>query len=309
MSGPTRFPLPSGRLGFDGSLLFSQVVAGADTTVYGFPMASYRLSKTDGIYRPSTADANANKHLENLGIRYGTLEFTAPVVLDRGVVPFIAAAFNNATRANSFDATLTPFSGAVQELPSFLWWRRVTLYGQSSVSGQQNMVMIRGEAWVLDPDNVQGVAALAAPGTLGSSGAGITPFSRTSLTDTTTPTPLDYKMTQFTLTIDNNAVISPTMVDTTHRLSEGCVMGQKDGQLTAQQNYAATNALPKATGHYNFALNLPTGDASHTASYVLNTSYNEDALPILPMDFVRGSTIYGLFNPTNGQEFFTGTYA
>ncbi|MBV9850470.1 MAG: hypothetical protein JO250_12420 [Armatimonadetes bacterium] len=305
-----RYPLPTGRLGFDGEMILGQSVGGANpTTVWGFPQLTYRVDKDDNIYRPQVADANSNNHLEAFGMRTGTLEFTCPLLLDRGMIAWFNAATAPATRANPFDVTVIPYNGAAARTYPFVWFRRVTISGQAAVDGRTSMVMLQAQAMILDPDNIEGVAALTAPASLGTSGAGITPFSKCTLTDGATPTPNDYKMNQFSVTLDNQARVSPTTIDPVNRISEGAVMGPQMGAFTARQNVGAANVLPAVAGHYPFTLTLPTGDATHAATLVLATSHDRSTLPLVPDDFVRNSEIYSLFSPASGSALLTATYA
>ena len=144
--------------------------------------------------------------------------------------------------------------------------------------------------------------------TLGSNGAGATNFTRSSLTDTTAPIPNDFRMTRFDLSQDNQTTLSPTRVPG-QRLSEGGIIGQATGTFSASQDKNAVNPLPRASGQYQFLLNLPTGDLSHTATGTLNTSYDDDALQVQPDALVRQSLDYGLFNPASGAPLMSWAYA
>lgn len=304
----TRFALPTARFGFDGYVLLQQFNTDSATAsaVWAFPTASYSLNKSDNVYRPQTADANSNMHFESKGLRVGSFEFAAPLVLDRGAIDFINAANGISTRKYPFQATILPFSGAAPQNAGNVFFRQVRLACQTSVDGRSSMVLIQGTAYVCDPDNAQGLASLAAPATLGNSGAGITNFMRCSLLDQAA-TPNDYRMTSFILTLDNNMTVSPTRVPG-FALSEGCIPGQAMGSFSAAQDKNAANVLP-ATGRAVFTLNLPTGDLSHVATATINTSFDDESLNVAPDQLVRAGRNAALFNPANGSNLVTWAYA
>ncbi|MGI4790415.1 MAG: hypothetical protein ACRYFS_16375, partial [Janthinobacterium lividum] len=205
----TRFALPTAKFGFDGYLALAMWTGAALSAIWQFPTASVAFNKSDNTYRPAASDVNANMHLESLGLRYGTLEIAAPMLLDRGAVACILAATQQATRGNPFQMSFLPFGSGVVQNAGQIFIRQIRVNGQTAVDGRTSMVMIQITAWVLDPDNAQALSALALPGTAGVSGAGITSFMRSSLTDETTPTANDYRMTEFSWMHDNNMAVSP----------------------------------------------------------------------------------------------------
>ncbi len=304
----TRFALPTAKFGFDGYVLLQQynIDTSTATAVFAFPTASYSLNKSNNVYRPQTADANSNMHFESRGLRVGSFEFAAPLVLDRGAIDFINAANGISTRKYPFQATILPFAGGGVQNVGNVFFRQVRIASQTSVDGRSSMVLIQGTAYVCDPDNAQGLSSLAPPATLGNSGAGITNFGNCSLLDQAA-TPNDYRMTSFILTMDNNMTVSPTRVPG-YALSEGCIPGQAMGSFSAAQDKNAANVLP-ANGRNIFTLNLPTGDLTKLATGTINTSFDDENLNVAPDQLVRAGRNAALFNPTNGSNLVTWTYA
>ena len=301
-----RFNLPTARFGFDGYLSLAQWNGNALSDTWQFATASVAFNKTDSAYRPPTSDANANMHLENLGLRYGTLEIAMPLLLDRGAIPFFLAATQQATRYLPFQMSFLPFSGGGVQNAGMIFIRQIRLTSQTSVDGRTSMVIMQVTAFVCDPDNAQGLAALALPLTAGVSGAGITSFMRSSLTDQAVPAN-DYRMTEFILMHDNNMTLSPTRVPG-QRLSEGGIPGQRMGSLSVRQDLNAVNPLPASTGHYDFTLTLPTGDLSKTATGIIHTSFDDQSLPSSPDSLVRGGRNFALFQPNPAGDLIDWSY-
>ena len=302
-----RFTLPSARFGFDGYLSLALWTGAALSAIWQFPYASVAFNKSDNQYRPPSGDASANMHLENPGLRVGTLEFAVPLLLDRGAIAFLQAATQQATRGLPFQMSFLPFSGGGVQNAGNIFIRQVRLNGATAVDGRTSMVMLQITAWVLDPDNAQGLTPLALPQTAGTSGAGITSFMRSSLTDQA-QTPNDYRMTQFSYVHDNNMTVSPTRVPG-QRLSEGGIPGQRMGDFSVAQDLNAVNTLPAALGHYDFTLNLPTGDLTHTATLTVHTSFNDQSLPVAPDALVRSGRGYALFQPNPAGDLTDFAYA
>lgn len=298
----TRFPLPTAKLGFDGSLLLSQWNGTTLSEVWAFPYVSAAFNTDDSVYRPQTGDANSNMHLENKGLTVGTLEISTPLILDRHFVTFWNAVTQNATRGLPLQMSLTAFGGAGVQNAGNIFIRQVRLAAQTAVDGRAPMLMLQITAWVLDPYNAQGLATLAAPASLGTSGTGLCSFMRSSLTDQS-GTPNDYRMTQFILTHDNNMMVSPTRV-IGYSLSEGGIPGQRTGSLSVAQDKNALNPLP-ASGHPIFTLNLVSGDLSSTAVGTLNTSYDNQSLNLAPDQLIRGGRNFALFSPASGTDLVT----
>ena len=226
--------------------------------------------------------------------------------MDRGAIPLILAATQQVSRGNPFQMSLLPFATGIVQNAGNIFIRQIRLNGQTAVDGRTSMVMIQITAWVLDPDNAQGLAALALPVTAGTSGAGITSFMRSALTDQAGP-PNDYRMTEFSWMHDNNMSVSPTRVPGTI-YSEGGIPGQRTGSFSARQDKNAANILPASTGHYDFSLVLPSGDLTHTATGIIHTSYDDDNLNVSPDALVRGGRNYALFQPNSLGDLSDWTY-
>ena len=290
-----RYSLPTAKFGFDGSISLAQWSGAALSQVFQFATATIAFNKSSNIYRPPTSDANGNMHLENAGLRIGTLEIAAPLLVDRGAVPFILLATQQATRGLPFQMSLLPFGSGVVQNAGNIFIRQIRLNGQTAVDGRTSMVMLQITAWVLDPDNAQGLTALALPASAGTSGAGITSFMRSSLTDQAS-TPNDYRMTEFSWMHDNAMTVSPTRVPGTI-YSEGGIPGQRSGSLSVSQDKNAVNVLQASTGHYDFTLNMPSGDLPHSATGTVHTSYDDENLNVSPDALVRGGRNFALFQP------------
>jgi hypothetical protein len=303
---PTRFSLPTAKFGFDGSLLMTQWNGTTNSETWSFPTVSAQFLKDDNVHRPMSSDANSNMHLQNKGLRVGTLEFSAPLMLDRNMITFINSATQNATRGYPFQMALTPFASGGTQIAGNIFIRQVRLASQTAVDGRTSMFMLQVTAWVCDPDNAQSLTTLTGAATLGTNGAGITSFMRSSLVDTSA-TPLDYRMTEIILTHDNNMTVSPTRVPSTI-YSEGGIPGQRTGSLSVRQDKNATNPLPQASGLYPFVLTLPTGDLTHTATINIATSFDRQNQNIQPDQLVRNGVDYSLFSPTSGTDLMTLTY-
>ncbi len=300
------FPYSSAAKAFDGTVLLAQE---GNPLVWAFPGASIQISDTDNISRPDVIDASEISHIEVPGIRMGSLSFAAFLMPDRGVDTFLTAAFGIRTNQQlaPFTLTIIPNSGAPAQSYSGVWFSRVTVAGSFGTSGQQAMNMIRLSAMIIDPDNVYGAPALAAPATAGLNGLGASSFASSSFGSGTVAYD---KLRSYSLTLDNQLSVIPGIVNPVARLTAGCQPGTLRGALTLEQIANPVTPLPGSRGLYPFSMKLPTGDGSKKLGINLSISRDGSSENLVPNDFISRGQLYSVFgtNANTGGWLFSASY-
>ncbi len=290
----TVFPLSGGvtTKAFDGLVLLS---LDGGSTVWAFPGLSVQVSDSDNISRPDVIDASEISHVEIPGVRLGSLSFSFPLMPDRNVNSFLLAAFGQRLNQSvtPFIINIIPSGGDAVLAATGLWFSRITFSGAFGTSGQQAVNLVRVSAVVIDPDNLYGGGALAAPAGVGANGLGASSFVQSSFGNGGGTT-YD-KIRSYSLTFDNQLSIVPGMSNAAARLAAGCQVGTLRGALTLEQLAHPASPLPGVKGLYPFALRLPTGDGTKALTINANTSRDGSSLSLVPTDFIGRGQLYSVY--------------
>ncbi len=300
----TVFPLGGGTpKAFDGTILLA---LDGGNTVWAFPGLSIQVSDTDNIARPDVIDASEISHVEIPGIRMGSISFALPLMPDRSVHTFLAAAFGARAgqQLTPFVINIIPYGGGSVLAATGIWFSRFTVAGSFGTNGQQSMNMVRVSALVMDIDNIYGAPTLAAPAGVGTNGLGVSSFTNSSFSGAAAYD----KIRSYSLTFDNQLSVVPGIANAAQRLAAGCQPGTLRGALTLEQLANPVSPLPGSRGQYPFLLKLPTGDNSKAMTINTNASRDGSSLSLVPTDFIgRGQlfSIYGSNQATGGWLFST----
>jgi hypothetical protein len=265
---------------------------------------------------PALADAAMYPQNVTLGARVGNITQGGPVAVDRRIDTMLNTAFNIATYAQPWLATLKQSASADAVPMGKIWIGRMNLMGQYAVSGQATAVGYSLSAMVLDPDNRKTLSALAAPEGQGTTGLGFSSNTQTTLTDgQESPTDYTLGLRSWAVMLNNNLILQPTPDDTygQYRMPAGCTPGPRTGLAFQVVELAgAPNPVPMTAGFYTFNVIIPSPDGTHSITIKINCYHEANTQTVTPDNLLAYAVSYrivGSGNNGTGTDAIVAVYA